>query len=57
MDKEKLRPATADEIVESIAFALRYEGRNNGASNRRMGKKEKSTVTPIRENGAEGANT
>lgn len=27
MEDERLRPATADEIVESIAFALRYEGR------------------------------
>jgi hypothetical protein len=28
MDTDKhLRPATADEIAESIAFALRYEGR------------------------------
>jgi hypothetical protein len=26
-DDQRLRPATAEEIAESIAFALRYEGR------------------------------
>jgi hypothetical protein len=26
-EEDKLRPATAEEIAESIAFALRYEGR------------------------------
>ncbi|HXE56004.1 MAG TPA: hypothetical protein VN541_23460 [Tepidisphaeraceae bacterium] len=27
MNDKRLRPATADEIADSIAFALRYEGR------------------------------
>ncbi len=27
MNDEPLRPATAEEIADSIAFALRYEGR------------------------------
>lgn len=27
MNDERLRPATAEEIADSIAFALRYEGR------------------------------
>jgi hypothetical protein len=27
MDEARLRPASADEIADSIAFALRYEGR------------------------------
>ena len=26
-DEDKLRPATTEEIADSIAFALRYEGR------------------------------
>jgi hypothetical protein len=27
MDEARLRPASAEEIADSIAFALRYEGR------------------------------